>query len=81
MLRERLINCSPGEVQESVVPVLVDAFRHAATPQERLAITRSLGALGPAAREAVPVLAEFLTTTPAPVERQAAPLDGGSSAY
>jgi hypothetical protein len=46
----------------SVVPVLTDALRQASSPRDRETWAWTLGNLGPAARDAVPALAETVGT-------------------
>jgi hypothetical protein len=70
-LGDRIARQSPRALQTSVIPVLTEALRQAATPQERETLARSLGRLGPAAREAVPVLTDYLRKASDPGERQA----------
>jgi hypothetical protein len=70
-LREQITSQNARELRASVVPVLTQALRQAATPQERETLVRALGRLGPAARDAVPVLTARLETTTEPRERQA----------
>jgi hypothetical protein len=58
-VQSRLVAQSPEEVRKSVVPVLVEALRHA-TPEKRVSLMQALGNLGPAAREATPLFLERL---------------------
>ncbi len=69
-LRDRLDRESPQRLKVSVVPVLTQALKKASSPQEREALARTLGHLGPVAREAVPVLTECLQKATESRERQ-----------
>jgi hypothetical protein len=70
-LRARMDRQSPRQLQTSVVPVLTQALKKAASPQERETWARTLGNLGPVARQSVPVLTECLQKVTDPRERQA----------
>jgi hypothetical protein len=68
-----LVRKNPGELRTVVVPTLVSGLRQeGAPPAERLAYIQALARLGPAAREAVPVLANILKQSHDPIEQQAA---------
>jgi hypothetical protein len=67
----RLDRQSPREWKAQVVPVLTLALKKASTSQEREELARTLGHLGPVARESVPVLTECLQKAREPRERQA----------
>jgi hypothetical protein len=69
-LRERITRRTPREVKASVLPVLVQALRHATDSREKLQLARAIGELGPAARDAAPVLAECVSKTRDPQERR-----------
>jgi hypothetical protein len=56
VLRDQIIRRGPEKVKASVVPVLTLAFREAKNSTERQRFARALGQLGPAAREAAPLL-------------------------
>lgn len=66
-----LIRQRPTELKQTVVPVLVEAWKVSSTPQERIRLAQALGRLGPAARPAVPVLTARLQTTSDKAEQQA----------
>jgi hypothetical protein len=59
-LRLCLYRRSARQLRTTVVPVLTEALKLAASPQDRESLAATLGHLGPAARDAVPLLAECL---------------------
>jgi hypothetical protein len=66
------IAAQPAEkVRESVVPVMAQALRHALNREERLSLIQALGRLGPAARDATPLLLERLATADTDAEKLA----------
>jgi len=71
VVRDRIVSCPPREVRQTVVPVLAQAFQQACSAEERIALARALGELGPAAWETVPQLTHALRTTSDPAEKQA----------
>jgi hypothetical protein len=71
VIRDRLTHQPQRQLKASVVPVLTQALREAASPQERAKFARALGKLGPAARDAVPVLADCLRRAREPKEQAA----------
>src|SRR5262249_15195035 len=48
-VQQKLVAQPAGKVRENVVPVLVQALKHARTLDERLGLMQALGRLGPAA--------------------------------
>jgi hypothetical protein len=67
-MREQISSRPAREVQAQVVPVLLEGLETARTPKERRDIIRALGALGPAASNAVGALEERLLKTDDPDE-------------
>ncbi len=70
-LRDKLERRDPRQLKTRVVPLLTEALKRAASPQEREALARTLGHLGPTARQAVPVLTAYLRKSNEPREQQA----------
>lgn len=69
-LAYRLSQQPMGEVQTTVVPVLAKALQIAPTSQERVALVRALGRLGPAAAPSVGILADRLEKSDQPAEQR-----------
>jgi hypothetical protein len=71
-LGRQIVAAPPGEIKQHVVPVLTQALRRSPSPEERVALVRALGELGPTAGEAVPLLTWCVKNARTPAERQAA---------
>lgn len=70
-LASSILSKHPGEVRMVVVPTLLLGLRQCTTPEERRTYIQALARLGPAAREAVPVLEEILKRSRESAEQQA----------
>jgi hypothetical protein len=74
-LRERITRQDSAETRKVVVPALLDAIQSPFTPApDRVRYIYALGRLGPAARDAAPVLAERFRRA-APADRKAPSLE------
>jgi hypothetical protein len=70
-LREQITALPPAELRKNIVPVLLQRLKEASRAEERVALVRALGELGPAARDAVPTLTGLAQRRASPAERRA----------